>query len=529
MATDFDVIIVGSGPAGVSAAFPLVEAGVKVLMVDGGKASMVELPEKSFLDARFQDEDQWKWMVGRDFRVLRELGAVSPKLRAPTLGYVFEDFLSANHISATDFVAVGSLAPGGLSNGWGCGVARLSRAELTEFPVSADSLEKSYEIVAGRMGVSGCCNDDLADYFGLGSWGQPPIPMDRLHQSIDARYYRHRNELCASGFRIGRSRVAALSMGLDGRGACDISGNCLWGCSRHALYSASYDIEKLKGFSAFHYEPGCIVESISHAGGAWSINGLCRGKWHSVTARRIVLAAGTLATTRLALKLIGYDGVVPLQSCPSGAFMLWLPTKLGVPREPSFGLGQLSFTLSVDDRNTAFGSTFGTAGIPVSEFLMHMPMSRRSGIDLLSLILSSCLVGNVFLPGHLSASKASLCSDGSLSITGAFQPVVGSLMRETKRRLRKAFFRLGALLLPGSFTTGLPGGDIHYAGTLPMRETPAFGETNSIGELVGAAGVHAVDGSVLPVISEKSHTLTLMANADRIGRELVKGLLGGFR
>ena len=37
MSVDFDVIIVGSGPAGVSATFPLVESGVKVLMVDGGK------------------------------------------------------------------------------------------------------------------------------------------------------------------------------------------------------------------------------------------------------------------------------------------------------------------------------------------------------------------------------------------------------------------------------------------------------------------------------------------------------------
>lgn len=31
---EFDVIIVGSGPAGTSAAYPLVKAGLKVLMVD---------------------------------------------------------------------------------------------------------------------------------------------------------------------------------------------------------------------------------------------------------------------------------------------------------------------------------------------------------------------------------------------------------------------------------------------------------------------------------------------------------------
>jgi flavin-dependent dehydrogenase len=41
MGVDFDVIIVGSGPAGVSAAYPLVQSGIKVLMVDGGERGQI--------------------------------------------------------------------------------------------------------------------------------------------------------------------------------------------------------------------------------------------------------------------------------------------------------------------------------------------------------------------------------------------------------------------------------------------------------------------------------------------------------
>ena len=33
---EFDVVIVGSGPAGVNAAYPLIEAGLKVAIIDGG-------------------------------------------------------------------------------------------------------------------------------------------------------------------------------------------------------------------------------------------------------------------------------------------------------------------------------------------------------------------------------------------------------------------------------------------------------------------------------------------------------------
>ena len=50
MNQDFDAVIVGSGPAGVSAAFPLLDAGLRVLMVDGGKAPRVASPAGQFLD-----------------------------------------------------------------------------------------------------------------------------------------------------------------------------------------------------------------------------------------------------------------------------------------------------------------------------------------------------------------------------------------------------------------------------------------------------------------------------------------------
>ena len=139
----FDVIIVGSGPAGVSAAFPLVKAGLKVLMVDGGQKGSISPPSKPFLTERAESENQWKWMVGEDFHALKKLDAVSPKLRVPTHAYVFEDFIAKNRIQTDNFVAVGSLATGGLSNAWGCGVARLSASELAECPFPASEIESS--------------------------------------------------------------------------------------------------------------------------------------------------------------------------------------------------------------------------------------------------------------------------------------------------------------------------------------------------------------------------------------------------
>ncbi len=509
-----------------SAAFPLVRAGLNVLMVDGGREPDLAPPDEPFLAARFASDEQWKWTVGRDFCALQNIGAVSPKLRVPTHRYVFERFLESNRIKPNEFFAVGSLAQGGLSNSWGCGVACLSSRELADFPFPAAELEGAYAAITHRIGVSGAIDDDLSDYFGLDRWATSPIAMDRLHEYLERRYASRRESLRAMGFNLGRSRVAALSRDKDGRMACDLSGNCLWGCSRKALYSAAYDLPDLRTHENFSYRPGFIVDAVSSTAQGASIHGIDATDTVSFFGRSVLLAAGTLASTRLAMKMLDLREPVAMQSCPTAAFLLWMPRMLGLPRSPAFGLGQLSFSLKLDDEHSGFGSTFSTTGIPVAEFLQHLPMSRRNGIDLLKHLLSSCVVGNFFLPGHLSESTARLEPDGSLRITGGYSERVRPIMSIARTRLSRAFRTLGAWTLPGSFSVGVPGSDVHYACTLPMRANPKVGETDGAGRLAGSEGVYVVDGACLPSLSEKSHTLTLMANADRIAHKLAERLSG---
>jgi len=524
VSADYDVIVVGSGPAGVSVAFPLVEAGLKVLLVDGGQEPDLMPPSNPFLDNRIQDDRQWEWMVGRDFHSLRNANAVSPKFRAPTHAYVFNDFEAANRIDAGDFIAVGSLAQGGLSNAWGCGVARLSPEELHDYPFSPSEIERSYEIVTRRMGVSGALQDDLSDYFGLDDWADPPIQMDALHSRLLHRYTKKKSQISALGMRFGRSRVAALVKDRAERKSCDLSGNCLWGCHRRALYSATEDLQTLKRYSNFVYRSSFVVDQVVRAEKYRAVVGKDSSGYHTLKAKKIILAAGTLATTRLALQAIKLEKPVTMQSCPTAAFMLWLPAALGRQHVPAFGLGQLSFSLSLPGGESGFGSLFNTTGIPVAEFVRFMPFRKRYGIDFLKALLGSCVVGNCFLPGHLSTATLSLNASGGLSVNGGYRNEVPGLMNFTEQQLRKAFWKLGAVLLPKSFTVGRPGSDIHYACSLPMREFPKLGETNYLGELFGLDGVHIVDGASLTSLSEKSHTLTIMANADRIGRKLAMEL-----
>ena len=53
--------------------------------------------------------------------------------------------------------------------------------------------------------------------------------------------------------------------------------------------------------------------------------------------------------------------------------------------------------------------------------------------------------------------------------------------------------------------------------------------TTVLGELIRAPGLYVVDGAALPSLPASHPTLTIMANADRIGRALARRLLSGER
>lgn len=517
---DYDLVIVGSGPAGVSAAFPLVEAGLRVLMVDGGLRPHLAPPAGQFLDARRHDGGQWRWMIGQHFHALRQSDAVSPKLRVPTHAAVFEGFQETNRIVSDEFIAVGSLAVGGLSNAWGCGVATLTDNELATFPVKPSEMRTSYRDVARRIGVSGGCDDDLSNYFGLDEWSQGPVFIDEMQGGLLARYQGCRGPLNQKGFRLGRARLAVITAPTAGRKACDRSGSCLWGCERRALYSATDDLRLLHNWPKFHYRSGFVVGRVVAQGDCVLVERWGSDATEVVKAKRVLLAAGTLASTRLALRAIDHRSPVSMQSCPTAAFMLWLPRHLGRAHDAVFGLGQLSFTLDLAGGTQAFGSLFSTTGIPVAEFARHMPFGKRYGVDLLQPLLSSCVVGNLFLPGAMTDVSLRLDAKDRLVIQGMYRNDVVSLMDQSRRMLRNSFWQMGALLMPSSFKVGRPGSDIHYAASLPMRVNPVLGQTDKFGELAGVLGIHVVDGASLSSLPAKSHTLTIMANADRIAKHM---------
>ncbi|MDG1207525.1 MAG: 4Fe-4S ferredoxin [Pseudomonadales bacterium] len=519
-----DIVIVGSGPAGVSAAFPLLEGGRDVLMLDGGKTLTVNASSDGYLKARLSDTEQSKWMIGSDFQALRFPDAVSPKLRVPTQSFAFDSFASVNRIESNNVVALGSLATGGLSNSWGCGVAAYSEDALETFPCQRSAMTRSYENVATRVGISGVdLSDDLSEYFGVDDWTSGEIPLDNIHNSILQTYEKRRASVQRLGVKMGVARKAVLSADSLGRKGCNLCGNCLFGCTRQSLYSSVSDVERLKTMPSFRLEPGTLVERIEQMDHGWRLYVLemDTNDRRIIDCNTLVMAAGTLATTRLVFECLSYEDPVQLLSCPTAAFLLWKPSFLGSPVKEGFGLGQLSFSVQLPKKYTAFGSLFSPVGIPISEFVRQIPLQSKVSARIMKNLLSSTSIGNVFLPGQLSNITVRLGLEHQLIVEGGYSTEAQLMLANARKKLMRAFLKLGVILIPGSFTTGLPGGDIHYAGTIPMKSDPKIGESSEFCEPATTRGLFVVDGASLPYLSEQSHTLTIMANADRVANHIV--------
>ena len=81
---------------------------------------------------------------------------------------------------------------------------------------------------------------------------------------------------------------------------------------------------------------------------------------------------------------------------------------------------------------------------------------------------------------------------------------------------------LGGVVIPWLIQIGKPGEGNHFGGSFPMSENPNIFKTDIYGRPNNLKKIHIVDSTVLPSIPSSTITLSVMANAYRIGSEYEK-------
>jgi len=525
LVTEPDVIIVGSGPAGVSAAWPLVEAGHSVAMLDAAEKAAPDPPDGDIETFRRRD-DTWRHAFGDDFTGLGFGDEQSPKF-ATRIGRAV---LSANTerpaIEAQNFTATRSIAAGGLSKLWGAFVTVFDERDLRAFPIGPSDLADSYRAIAARIGISGA-DDDLGPFHGSNLPLQAPDWLLPIGRSLMTRY---QNGKKTENFQLGLARNAVLTRGLEGRSACNKCGLCLYGCARGAIYDSAQDLVPLSKRANFRYHAASHVIGLRPNGGRGpGVEIRHAGEPQILNAKALVLAAGTINSSALALGAAGWAGKsIRLLANPAAAIAFLVPSFLAQPLSGSgFSLGQLSYRLELGATDYATGVVYTADMLPFSALASHIPFSRHAALQLSQVLATAIVIATCYVSGRFSANHLTLGAelDGSaLHIAGDITPQARRHLGAAVKLLSRAMRRLGAFAIPGSFSLLNPGADGHLAGTLPMQADGHDLTTTRDGELRPWKNIFVVDGACLSDLPAKHCTFTIMANADRIGRVLANRL-----
>ena len=498
------VIVVGSGPAGVSAAWPLVDAGLDVLMIDAAGASAEPAAPTGTIGQFRRSPDRWRAQFGATLAGLLQATDLSPKLNTPLARTVTGGYAAANRVATDRFHAFGSLGLGGLSTIWGAMTPLFDADDLAGFPIGPDDLAPSYRAVLARIGASG----PGAEHAG------PPLTA-----SVQRLFDRYQAGSSAE-LRLERATNAVLMADRADRQGCASCGLCLWGCARRSIYNSAYELADLRRAPNFSYRTGLVARALEPdpAGHALVVEGP-DGR-EILRASRIVMAAGTIASTALIAGRLGlWDTDIKLLTNPVAAAAFLLPALVGsaLP-EHSFSLAQLRWELALGGGGTAGGAIYGGDTLPLTEVASRIPLSRPTALRISRALAPALLFATIYLPGRFSANVMRVRRDG-VSIAGQVTDPARAALRDVRARLARSGRSLGAFAVPRSFTISQAGADAHYAGTVPMGGAGPLA-CSAEGEVKACPGLYVADGAALSALPSKHCTLTIMANADRIGRRV---------
>lgn len=509
--------VIGSGPAGISCARALIDAGAEVTLLDAG---LTLEPERETIRVAMsaRGPTEWSDQEREAFAPVLANGEVPTKLVYGS-DYPYRAALGATPVLSTQYGQRGSWAQGGLSNVWGSAILPYRDHDLLGWPVRAADLAASYQAVLKFMPMAAQI-DDLSEMLPLYGDAQTPLPRSRQAANLFADLKAHKSALNAAGVRFGGARVAVWSQD------CNLCGACLNGCPRALIYSTRPDLAALQSTGKLHYVPAVVVKKLQE-----TPNGVIIHAQHSdgspqqFAAKRVFLAAGVINSTEIMLRSMGRRHASLLDS---QYFILPLLRAKASPKVGSERLHTLSqLFMEIDDPQI---SPFGIhLQIYSYNEILAIMLTQKLG-PLHRMFPSQMLLGRMLVvQGYLHSTHS-----GRIDVTleagnnGEQLRVEAVRRAETVHTVGNVVRKLSSLarstrMMPLSSLLQLtePGRGFHSGGSFPMARSPGAGETDIWGRPHAMPHVHLVDASVFPSIPATTITLSVMANAYRIGRDAI--------
>ncbi|HEY8864985.1 MAG TPA: GMC oxidoreductase [Candidatus Dormibacteraeota bacterium] len=522
------ICVIGSGPAGVACASALLERGAQVTMLDAG----LELePDRRRRLVDLQSVASTSWDEA-SLSLLREgvevsTGGIPLKL---AYGSQFPYRDPIDQPMATDGVhAKPSFARGGLSNVWGASVLPYRAEDMSEWPITIEDLAPHYRAALKLMPFS-ARHDDLEELFPLHHDQPGMLASSNQAAELLSDLEMNKDALAAHGVSFGASRLALQAEVFHGKPGCVYCGKCLYGCPYELIYNSSQSLHQLSANRSFTYRSGAIVEQLKETGSQVEITGraaLGRDSFR-MRADKVFVACGVVSTARIMLtSLEAYDqSIQAIDNCYFLLPLLRYRSRPNAPEEPLYTLAQVFIEvldkavgpqtahLQVYTYNELFGKEVQRMLGPLDRLLPDA--LRRSLLGRLLLIqgyLHSDLSGGI----RITLRRASHNRPATLELAALKNARTHPALAALRRRLWAERSSMRAIPLSPAMRVGEPGRGFHTGGTFPMRRSPGAFEADLLGRPTGFSRVHLVDASVFPSLPATTITLSVMANAHRIG------------
>lgn len=528
-----DCIVVGSGPAGVSAAAALLKRGRSVLLLDGGL--QLESDRQSTVRAMRQSEPlQWSptqlACVREGMESTRE-GIPLKRLFGSDFPYRDTDrFASLQRVNSD--VAM-SLAVGGLSNVWGAGVIPFTADDMSDWPLSPGDLAPFYRECFEEMELS-AVSDDLAGNYPLFTDRPGQLRMSSQAEEFMSDLVRNRSCLRRAGIHFGRSRLAVKAASQNGSAGCAYCGLCLYGCPYGYIYNSADRIDELAATNRLQHFPDALIQTAEESADAVTLFGRHRrsGGELRMKARQVFLGCGTIATSAILLaSLNAFDQPVRIKDSQYFLFpLLRFRGSKAVEQEALHTLAQLF--IEIHDRSLCSKSVHLSV-YTYNDLLLSALRKQVGAAARIWPSLPAALAGHLLICGgylHSDASPSlelavskSACGTPTIHLRGLPRLESNRIVRRLLRKLTREAFHLRALPLAPLLKRGLPGRGFHIGGSFPMSLHPKRFESDACGRPSGFEHLHVIDASCFPNVPAPNLTLTVMANARRIAHAACNG------
>lgn len=525
MPRTYDAIVIGSGAAGVHAALPLAEAGLHVLMLDGGIPAppiIRKPPDGGFAELRRRSYEQIRWFVGEDISLLYAQMKLSGMVGG-NRNFVSRHTKELLPLHANDEDILQTLAEGGLASAWGGACTYFDDATLRGLGLPLQEMRRTYEEVTRIIGVSG---PQLSPSV------QPPPNPDHHARALLAAASRRAGRLAALRATVRQPHTAALTEALGTRRSCTYNDLEYYSDADQSLYRAYFTLETLRQHACFTYRPSVRVERIeerdgtAHVHGHLFSDGCVKTQIHE-QGRTVILATGAVGTGRILLASLRlHDTSIPLVSMPHVFSACLHPRTLGQAGDDRrSSLCQVLATIPPGtDHSGICAQLYSYRSFLLYRLLPLLPFPTPESLRILRLLTPSLLIAGIRFASASANGTLALDDSGMLSVH--IPETIRSNVRHRKalRNMKRVLRIIG--LVPFHTQYMPEGSAYHYAGTVPITtDGAAILNADSNGRVRQLHLTYVADASLFPLLPAEPHTLTIMANARRIGQKLSADLL----